>query len=335
MKRSKVVVDMLIVIPNGGLGNRLMAMMSAKVLAEHIGCELQVSWQPEGHLPYTNCQLSGLFEGLESIPSSEKPSSGKGYYEHHTPGARPEIEERLKAGETIHLRSYCFIKPQDVDEGEFARLLHRQFDMLKPQPELLARVFDLPPGTIGIQIRSGENWRSTRYSPLALFFRIMDGHCERDSEIQFYLTSDSPRVHRLLRKRYGGRILSHEQQPIWAEEGASTRRALVKILTMAKTACIYHSFSSSFGYIAHLFSRQPFFCVGLRNRPQGWYGSPFDRMHDRLTEWNHDTRLWRKRDLPEASPLDRLQAEWIFCYTRFIYSKGYQLWPWHRMGPLE
>jgi hypothetical protein len=222
-----------------------------------------------------------------------------------------------------------------VDEGEFARLLHRQFDMLKPQPELLARVFDLPPRTIGVTIRSRDNWRSTRYCPLALFFRLMDGHCQRDPEIQFYVSSDSPRMHRLVRKRYGDRIISHEQQPALVEEGALMRRALVKILTLARTSFIYNSHMSSFAYIAHLFSRQPYYCVGLRNRPEGWYGSSADNVHDRLIEWNPDMMLWQKRKLPEAGALDWLRAEWMFYRARFFCSKAFQLWPWHRMGPLE
>ena len=36
---------MLLVDPLGGLGNRLMALMSARILAEQVGCDIRTAWE--------------------------------------------------------------------------------------------------------------------------------------------------------------------------------------------------------------------------------------------------------------------------------------------------
>lgn len=326
---------MLVVIPCGGLGNRLMALISAKIFAEHIGCAFKVSWQPEPHLPYTNCPIAALFEEFESIPLPENSFPGGTHYHHHVAGPVPEIEERLKAGGTVYLHSFCFIRSQEMDSGEFTDCLYRQFNALKPPPDLLARVPELHSGTIGIQIRRGDNWHSTKYSPLSLFFRVMDGHCENGGETRFFLATDSPRVNRLVEKRYGNRVQSLEKQTRYDEEGADTRRALVQILALSRTSRIYHSYMSSFSYISHLISRQPHLCVSVPNVPKGWYDSPADNMHARLIEWNHEKEIWQRRNLANISLADRLRMERIFYQTVFVCSKIFQLWPCHRLNRID
>ena len=326
---------MLIVIPTGGLGNRLMAMMSAKLFAEHIGCGFQVSWNAEPWLPYSNCPITGLFEGFESVPMPDINAPGISYVEHHIPGPRPELEERLKAGETIYMRSYCFIRPQGMAEPDFMAHIHREFGQLKPLPELIARVPQLPAGTIGVQIRGRDNWRATRYSPLSLFFKVMDRHCHEDAGATFYVSSDSPRVRRLVRKRYGSRIHRDLDQEEWDEPGALTRRGLVKLLALSRTSRIYHSVLTSFSFISHLISRMPFICVGLKKRPAGFYDSAADKLHDQLLEWDVARMRWRKIDLAGAPMSRRLMAEWMLCRARFACSKAFQLWPLHQLGPLD
>jgi hypothetical protein len=324
--------SMLVIIPCGGLTNRLMALMSAQVFAEHLGCPLQVVWRAQSYLNLSNYPsnypISALFEGIDSVPLAEAEPGWGFNHHHHSPGPAPEVEAKLRAGETVFLHSYCFIEPEGMDRAEFTEKIHRQFEGLKPLPEVRARVPELPADTIGIQVRRGDSWRATRYSPIALFFRVMDWHCDDQPNLHFFLATDSPRVRREMKRRYSRRILTLESQtssPAWLKAQA----ALVDILALTRTSRIYTSAMSSFGFVAHLMSRRPHFCVSLPNVPVGWHDSRLDKLHDRLMEWNQQACVWQRRALSDTPVLTRIQAYVFFCLNRFVCSNFFQLWPYH------
>jgi hypothetical protein len=325
---------MLVIIPCGGLGNRLMALMSAKVLAEHLGCPLQIVWRAQSHLNYSKFPISALFEGIDSVSLAEEEPGWGFNYHHVSPGPAPEVEARLRAGETVFLHSFCFIKPAGMVSAEFAEKIHRQFEGLKPLPDVRARVPELPDGTIGIQVRQGDHWRSTRYSPIALFFRVIDRHCDRRRDVHFFLATDSPRVRREMKKRYGQRILTLESENSSVPQ-VEAQAALVDMLALARTSRIYISFMSSFGFISHLMSRRPHFSVSLPNVPAGWYDSASANLHDRLIEWNQQACVWQRRAVSDATVLTRIEASTLLCWNRFVCSNYFQLWPYHRIRPID
>lgn len=324
---------MLVVIPCGGLGNRLMALASAAVLAEHVGCPLQVVWRGQPHLKLSYYPISALFEGIDSVPLVEAELPRGFNHHHHVQGPVPEVERRLRAGEIVFLHSYCFIKPAGMGPDDFLENVYRQFERFEPRSEVLARVPELPVGTIGIQTRRGDNWRATRYSPISLFFRVMDRHCNGRAGAHFFLASDSVRIKYEMKKRYGQRIITLEGSAASPAEGAQT--ALVDILALSRTERIYASVMSSFGFVAHLMSRCPHFSVSVSNVPVDWHDSPADKLHDRLIDWNQDAGVWQRRTVPDASLVMQLQAALILCWTRFVCSRAFQHWPWHRMRPLD
>lgn len=325
---------MLVIIPCGGLANRLMALTSAKVLAEHLGCPLELVWRPQSHLNLSNYPISALFEGIDSVPLDEaEPARGFNHH-HHSAGPAPEVEARLRAGETVFLHSYCFIKPEEMDPADFTEKIHRQFETLQPLPEVRARVPELPADTIGIQARRGDNWRATRYSPIALFFHVMDRHCDGRPDLYFFLATDSPGVRHAMKRRYGRRIFTLES-PTSSVAWIRAQAALVDMLALTRTSRIYFSFMSSFGYAAHLMSRRPHFCVSLPNVPADWHDSPSDKLHDRLIEWNQHAGRWQRRALSDSPALTRIQASALFCWTRFVCSNLFQLWPYHQIRSMD
>jgi hypothetical protein len=304
-----------------------MALTSARILADEIGCGLRVVW--ESVPDQRSGPISDLFEDVTSVPLAEMERAATHRHSHHVPGPVPEVEARLRGGETVLMSSWCFIWPAGMAQHEFNERLHRQYASLKPLPSLLARVPALPEGTVGVHIRRGDHWRSTRYSPLALFFRVLDRHCRKEPAIRFFLASDSPEVVRQMRERYGQRILSPAAT---AESGITgAQSALVDVLTLARTRMIYHGFMSSFAYTAHLISRRPIRCVSVPRLPAGWHDSPSDKRHDRLMEWDADISAWQKRALPDARYATRLRAEILYRWTRFVCSDPFQRWPLRRM----
>ena len=318
---------MLVIDPRGGLGNRLMALTSARILAEEIGCDIRVAWE---FVPsYFTSPISALFEDMVSVPLPAMERAADYRHFHHVPGPVPEVEARLRAGETVLMSSWCFIRPEGMAQRDFDERLHRQYASLKPLPSLVARVPALPEGTIGVHIRRCDNWRTTRYSPLALFFRVLDRHCRSEPATRFFLASDSPEVVSQVSDRYGQRILATTGT---GEHGvAGAQSALVDMLTLARTRLIYHGFMSSFAYTAHLISRRPIRCVSVPRLPAGWHDSPSDARHDRLMEWNQEARAWQKRARPDATFSTRLQAELVLLWTRVVCSDPFQHWPLRRM----
>lgn len=325
---------MLTVFPRAGLGNRLLALTSAQVLAEHVGCPLRVIWRSDPLFGRCDYPVSALFEGLDTIPEIPNHSEFGFIHYHREGGPAPELEARLRAGQDVLLDSYAMIQPAAMNADEFGEKLHRQFAALKPAPELLAALPAVPANAIGIQVRRQDHWRATRYSPTALFFQVMDYYCDRNTETAFYLASDSSVVRRQMNQRYGRRIVSH-QLAAASDPWRMAQAALIDILGLARTRRLYISYWSTFGFIAHLFSRNPYDYLCLPSAPPGWHDSAADRRHDHLIAWNSFTNSWQLAPLSDRSVLTNLKARAELCWSNFVCSDYFQRWPFHRFRPIR
>jgi|GEM_PF-4265764 hypothetical protein len=305
-----------------------MAMMSARVLAEHLGCPFRICWREQDWLPFSRFDLGDIFLGLDA-ECWTGPEPGEAYgHEHHAPGPVPEVEARLRAGMTVWLESYCFIKPADLGQADFLAALHRQFARLQPRTEVLVRLPVLSPGAVGVQIRRTDHWCATRYSPLRLFFKIMDGHVAEVPATSFYLATDDPAVKRVMKKRYGSRLLTAPEVP--APTPAETAQAaLADMLALSRTSIIYHSVMSSFGFVAHHWTRCPLRCVSTPGMPTQWQGSPADRQLGQLIEWNWEAMAWRLQGHTKTSLRLRWTARLYLAWSRMVRSRIYQCWPFH------
>lgn len=64
------------------------------------------------------------------------------------------------------------------------------------------------PNTIGVHIRRTDHSLVIERSPLEAFIRRMDRELQRDGDCMFYVATDDGNVKRMLKKRYGQRIIS-------------------------------------------------------------------------------------------------------------------------------
>jgi len=314
---------MLIVIPCGGLGNRLMAMVSARVVDEHAGCSFHVCWREQYWLPSSQFDITDIFEDVESI-CWRRPEPESAYrYAHHSPGPVSDVESRLRAGVPVCLESYCLIQPVGMEQEEFHDALRRQFVRLKPRPEVLARIPELPPGAIGVQIRRTDHWCATRYSPLHFFFKVMDRHRADSPDTSFYLATDDAAVKRVMKKRYGSRLQTAPTAPA-ATPAEAAQSALADMLTLSRTSIIYHSVMSSFGFVAHLWTRCQLRCVSTSGMPTHWQGSPADQQIGQLLEWSWDEMTWRLQAGAKASVRRRWKARLFLAWSYWVRSRIYQ-----------
>ena len=319
----------LLVIPCGGLGNRLMAMLSARILAEQIGCDFRVAWRGQAWLPLSFYALSDVLEEVEPWLWEGPDPSPAFPMQHHVPGAAPEVEARLLAGETVMLESYCFIRPSGMDQAAFRKAIHEQFARLRPRPEVLARVAALPAAAIGLQVRRGDCWRSILYSPLGLFCNVVDRALQAAPDLSIFLATDSVPVQRALRRRYGDR-LHHQSWRSEGDPGESARDALADMVALSCTQRLYTSGQSSFGYIAHLMTRVPYQSVHVPWMAKDWAGPWVIQWHDRHMQWDWSREIWQRRAVQNASRSDHLQAACIGIVNKLVCSPLYQHWPLHR-----
>lgn len=322
-------MGLLLVIPCGGLGNRLMAMLSARILAEQLGCDFRVAWRGQAWLPLSFYSLRDVLEGVDAWLWEGPDPSPAMPVQHHVPGAAPEVEARLLAGETVVLESYCFIRPSGMDQASFSKAIHDQFARLRPRPEVLARVAAQPTAAIGLQVRRGDCWRSIVYSPLGLFCDVVDRALQAAPDLSIFLATDSVPVQRELRRRYGHRL--HHQA--WRPEGdpaEGARDALADMVALSRTQRLYTSGQSSFGYIAHLMTRVPYQSVHVPWMPQDWAGPWVIQWHDRYMQWDWSREIWHRRAMEKARGGDVIRAGFMVAVNRVICSPLYQHWPFHR-----
>ena len=304
-------------------------------MAEYVGCDFRVSWCAQHWLPTSGYDLADIFADLDSL-RWDKDESGTLYeHEHTSPGMALEVESRLRAGQTVRLKSSCFIRPEMMTDEEFKENIHLQFARLKPAPKVIGRVPSFPHNTVGIQIRRGDHWRATRYSPLGLFFRIMDRHLARSPDVYFYVATDSPTVQETLKKRYGSRIVTAMPMTPASTPSDQAREALADMLALARTRVIYHSAMSSFGYVAHLMSRCPLRCISKPGVPAQWNDAEMDRNHDIWMVWNWEQNRWSCRKRPEATLRENMHAWVMWARTQLVCSDVCQRWPFHASDVIE
>ena len=327
---------LLVVVPCGGLGNRLMAMLSARLLAEQLGCAFRVAWRGEAWLPLSCFALEDVLSDVEAERWEGPDPTPAFYVEHHAPGSEPEVESRLMSGETVVLKSFCFIKPTGMELAAFDEAIHQQFARLRPQPAVLNRVPEVPAPSIGLQVRRGDCWRSILYSPLALFCEAVDQCLRASPDLHLFLATDSIHVQQALRRRYGQR-LHHQALRPEGDPRESARDALADMLALSRTRQIFTSGQSSFGYIAHLMTRVPNQPLHVAWMSSDWTGPRVIQWHDRYMHWNWGEQRWQRNSLRDPTMADRARACCMQAVNKVVCSGLYQLWPFHHgaSGPIQ
>lgn len=218
----------IVLVPLGGLCNRLRAVMSAISLARDSLVPLRVVWLRDSGL---NARFSDLFQPLPPIPGAAvEIMESAAWYAYGVPRLRnlyiPSLYQR-KAYDTIlsearlaaiihdassmelassiqhHLRGKVLIQTglgfYPTDDREFLQL----FAPSEAVRSLLTkRQSNIGPHTVGLHIRRTDNVMALRHSPLSAFEAAMRSDLERDPEASFYIATDDPDVQTELSSRF-------------------------------------------------------------------------------------------------------------------------------------
>lgn len=262
------------IVPDGGLGNRLRAIVSGVFLARESNSEPIIVWHRDS---LCNVALDRIIQ-TDKIPAKIISPSELVYRTlYEIPRRRnfmlPKLLAPLKFGlrfyDDINLRPYCddcpaLLRAVQADSGDvlifsgqefydFPRELFRE--IIRPTEEVILRAQEIigdskPEFTV--QIRRTDHQVAIARSPLDLFLKIIS---ETDSD-QFFLATDDEEVKSIVTSRFPGRAITN---PSEADRGSTAGLidAMAEIYVMSRTKRIYASAGSSFPVIAAWLGQLP------------------------------------------------------------------------------
>lgn len=262
----------LVLVPQGGLCNRLRAILSALSLIEggSISARLVVGWDANAECA---ARFDQLFEPIDSPHVSigprrwtDRPITRRNL---HWPALvrsllyRRQYANRPPAIETLS----ALLPPQGATEDTRAAVPaasaavyvstgHAFCDYpvdyvrrLRPQTHLQERIDSLSAGfdshTIGIHIRRTDHVTAIAESPDTLFAEAIASAIDDDPDARFFLATDDASLKRRLADQFPGRITTQNCRGSRADL-AGMEEAVVDLWTLARCSRIIGSFWSSY-----------------------------------------------------------------------------------------
>lgn len=263
-------VKYILLVPLGGLCNRLRAIMSAISLARDIQAPLKIVWLRDAGL---NARFSDLFNPLPEIPDvpvTMIDSTAWCFYgvprlrNLHLPSLwqknafdtilnetilsniisgtsekeLPDVIRSLLRGKVLIQTGLGFYP---TDDREFQQL----FIPTETVRSLLAkRLEKIDQHTVGLHIRRTDNEQSAKHSPLSAFESAMRADLERDPEASFYIATDAPAVFTSLNSRFPSCFCS-ESSPTRSTI-LGMQEAVAELFTLIACPRFHGSYWSSF-----------------------------------------------------------------------------------------
>lgn len=247
----------IILLPYGGLANRMRALESACALADRLDARIVVIWTEAG----MECPIEHLFsppprvirvwdlhrKTLLSILKRDALAAMRRAIGAHTIKEREAISlgGDLEAWRGILAKGPVFV----CSCQRFSPSLqpYRDFAIA---PALLAKAASIRAHwgveIVGVHIRRTDNLWSIQQSPTSAFFREMDVEIARAPNTRFFVATDDPSEEASMVERYGDRILRTEKRSLDRKQLSAVEDAMVDFLLLAGTRKIIGSGASSF-----------------------------------------------------------------------------------------
>lgn len=257
---------MITVKPTSGFGNRLRVIDSALSMAKSLNQPLCVIWERSFDL---NCGFYKIFSKNNEFTVIEKTSGPlktrimkklpdvldkiriKYPFSYDVVLHNNEIERIKKSGNDF---SFCrSAKEIYIQSCHHFFTEESSFSWFKPTDEISKTVSKytsaFSQNTIGLHIRRADNIRSVKHSPLNEFIRMMNIEIEKDNNCRFFLATDSISEEKILKDKFGARIISHPKI-LDRDKEQGIIDAVVDLCCLASTRKIIGSHFSSFSEVA-------------------------------------------------------------------------------------
>jgi hypothetical protein len=273
----------LTLVPAGGLGNRILAISSALAFCKEKHRQLEIIWVKDANL---NCDYDKLFYLESSSGVQIRNAKGFDFLVRDKPKKRNLYLSRLFQKHMYNKCIYYYNNDfqaqknthpaYDVRLDSFNRIYllacwkywetPEMFQYIKPCPDIEEKVKAItatfPENTIGVHIRRTDNTHTIQYSPTEMFLEAIESEIKNDSEVKFYLASDSLDEKKNLLNLHGDRIITSMKA---SERNTETGiiDAFVEMTVLSCTKKIYAG-DSSFAQIASKFSGTNMIRLGLK-----------------------------------------------------------------------
>lgn len=261
--------NMLVLIPVGGLANRMKAIDSAVALAKDARKELRIIWFKDWGL---NCRFDELFQPLALPNVKVQEASLSDLLVYDRPRKKnfrlPRLFQRLlfdaciyedeatqlfyksfdfrswAEGRRTYIASCVYFYPQS--ERKLFSIFHPIAPLQQKIDESCSRFGE---HTLGVHIRRTDNIASISQSPTELFFERMEEETRQHEDTVFYLATDSEEDKKRLKEQFGERIVTSSRK---ADRGnvEGMQDALVELYILSRTGHILGSMQSSYSETA-------------------------------------------------------------------------------------
>lgn len=327
LSMARIPEPTFVLVPEGGLGNRILAMASAILMARSQGWRLSMKWVASHEcrcLPgdlWTLPPISPLSSDTIWPPGSvclprriegEELDSLLRHMEHHP----------MVAAKALHIFGRG-TSTHPAFEATISQLM-RTWTLTA---ELSAAQMRLPEGTIGLHIRRTDHIRAIRHTPLALYLKVIRHELDLNPACHFFVCTDDSAVLAPLRRWAGkARVTTYPIPDRNRNSREGTISGFLDLMTLADCGRIYSSIYSSFSYVAAVLGQRPLHKLSTPQAPSEWTGSC-----TRLDEWvRWDPKVgWRARHtrhLPKC-----LSSALGLGLVHFFLGNLYQKSPWHRL----
>lgn len=259
----------LLLVPAGGLANRMRAVVSAYNLCRATESEMQVVWIRDWAL---NARFHDIFESVDSRLFGLREARMSDYLINDRPRRRnlwlPRWPQKMVYERRIYEQYVTPLKMRGFDfeswlrghrcymscYQEFGTYPHdlytrifRPVAAVREQVESNCRRFTAH--TIGMHIRRTDNVESIAKSPTSLFIDAGRKEMICHPDLRIYLATDSDEVKREMREVFGERIIT-PCETAGRGNAEGIRGGLAEMWTLSRTMRIYGSAGSSFSTMA-------------------------------------------------------------------------------------
>lgn len=265
-------MKMNVMVPAGGLGNRMKVISATRLLAEKAQVPFRILWFQDWGM---GCRFDDLFLSVDTPLVSLKEATLRDKIMSDRPRKRnlwlPLIFQQLMFQGRMNEKAVTRGGNRDFDFVGLAGKKHLwmasniyfmnreipldAFDMFRPIPRLQQKIDevtrDFDKNIVGVHVRRTDNERSVRTSPTWLFVERMKKEKEN---VKFYLATDSEDVKKEMKSVFGKRIIT---SPEPADRGSlpGIEDALTEMYSLARTRRIFGSAYSTFSQTAAYIGR--------------------------------------------------------------------------------
>ncbi|MEO9145237.1 MAG: hypothetical protein ABI237_06725 [Ginsengibacter sp.] len=265
---------MIIVKPNGGLGNRMRVINSAICLAnKNNHTTIRVLWKKDWGL---NASFTDIFEPVNEISlienkflmayyfySRKSLPLGYKYYDDEAILNKRFDENYWDSDHNKVIVNACYDFYYPSIENNF-------FGMFKPVNKLLEKIDlitqNFSDDCVGVHIRRADHQIAKEKSTIEDFISRMDTILKESPDSKFYLSTDDPVTELQIAERYGNKIFSLKDRNLHRNDLIGIEDAVIDLFCLSRTKLILGSYLSSFSEVASAIGKIPLETI-LKNKP--------------------------------------------------------------------